>query len=171
LNDRVPARLVARLAVRADTPAIAAIYNQGIEDRVATFETEPRTVEQVEAWFGGRHPVVVAEAEAQVVAFASTSTYRARRCYDGVAEFSIYVERTWRGRGAGRAVLERLTVEAEKAGLWKLVSRVFPENAQSLALLARLGFRQVGTYRNHARLDGRWRDVVIVERLIEANLT
>jgi phosphinothricin acetyltransferase len=171
LNDggRAPARvaITTRPAAPSDAPAIAGIYNQGIADRVATFETEPRSPAQIEAWFGGRHPVVVAEAGGAVVAFAATSAYRSRPCYGGVAEFSVYAERAWRGRGAGRAAMTTLIAAAQKAGFWKLVSRVFPENAASLAMLGALGFRQVGTYRNHARLDGCWRDVVIVERLLD----
>src|SRR6266699_628094 len=158
-----------RLATLDDAPAIATIYNQGIEDRVATFETCLRTQQEIEQWFDGVHPIVVLEADQQqVIAFASTSLYRPRLCYAGIAEFSVYVERAWRGRGAGRQALEGLMQEAEKAGLWKLVSRVFVENAPSRALLRTLGFREVGVYEKHAQLDGVWRDVVIVERLLPA---
>jgi L-amino acid N-acyltransferase YncA len=149
---------------------MALIYNEGIADRLATFETRPRTADDVRAWFDGIHPIVLVEDEGRVVAFASTSTYRPRDCYGGIAEFSVYVARAARGRGAGRAAMEKLIEEAERAGFWKLVSRVFPENAASLALLRSLGFREVGVYEKHARLDGAWRDVVIVERLIQPNV-
>jgi phosphinothricin acetyltransferase len=159
-----------RLATPAASAGIAAIYNEGIADRVATFETEPRTPEMVRAWFDRQHPIVVVEDDGQLLAFASTSSYRARACYAGIAEFSVYVARPARGHGAGRRAMEALLGEAERAGFWKLVSRVFPENAASRALLRSLGFREVGTYEKHARLDGVWRDVVIVERLIPANL-
>lgn len=160
-----------RLATSEDMAAIATIYNQGIEDRIATFETRLRTPQEIEQWFDGVHPIVVLEAnQQQVIAFASTSLYRPRPCYAGIAEFSVYVERTWRGRGAGRLALEGLLQEAEKAGFWKLVSRVFVENAASRALLRRLGFREVGVYEKHAQLDGVWRDVVIVERLLPVNV-
>jgi L-amino acid N-acyltransferase YncA len=159
-----------RIAIIEDAAAIARIYNQGIEDRIATFETRPRSAEDVREWFDGRHPVVVAEDEGAVVAFASTSTYRPRECYAGVAEFSVYVAREGRGRGAGRVAMQALIAAAEAAGFWKLVSRVFPENTASLALLRSLGFREVGVYAKHGQLDGAWRDVVIVELLIEANL-
>jgi len=161
----------ARIATHEDGEAIAVIYNQGIEDRVATFETRARSHEDVRTWFDGAHPIVAVEHEGRIVAFASTSPYRARECYAGIAEFSVYVAREARGRGAGRVAMEALLREAERAGLWKLVSRVFPENAASLRLLRSVGFREVGTYQKHARLDGQWRDVVIVERLIPANLT
>ena len=165
----MPAPLHARRATPADAPAIAEIYNQGIADRVATFETSPRTAEDVYAWFDGAHPVVVVEDAQAIVAFASTSTYRPRACYAGIAEFSVYVARAQRGRGAGRLAMQALIAEAEQASLWKLVSRVFVENAASRSLLESLGFREVGIYEKHGRLDGIWRDVVIVERLIEAN--
>ena len=156
----------ARRATVADTPSIARIYNEGIEDRVATFETSPRSAEDIAGWFDGLHPVVVVEEAGQIIAFASTSTYRPRECYKGVAEFSVYVARQHRGRGAGRVALHALMDQAIEAGYWKLVSRVFPENVASLQLLRSLGFRDVGTYKNHGQLDGRWRDVVIVERLL-----
>ncbi|MBI1801937.1 MAG: N-acetyltransferase [Chloroflexi bacterium] len=162
----------ARAATPADAAAIARIYNQGIEDRVATFETRPRAPRDIaqRAWDDGIHPLVVAEDAGAVVAFASTSTYRPRDCYSGIAEFSVYVAREARGRGAGRVALSALIQAAEAAGYWKLVSRVFPENTASLALCRSLGFREVGRYEKHAQLDGVWRDVIIVERLIPANL-
>ena len=158
-----------RRATPDDAEAIARIYNQGIDDRVATFETNPRSAEDIRAWFDDVHPIVVVEDDRGIVAFASTSTYRARACYAGIAEFSVYVAREARGRGAGRRAMEALLAESEQAGLWKLLSRVFVENAASRSLLRSLGFREVGIYEKHARLDGAWRDVVIVERLIEAN--
>jgi len=153
-----------------DAAAIAAIYNQGIEDRVATFETRLRTAPDILAWFDGRHPAVVVEQGGEVVAFASTSTYRPRECYAGIAEFSVYVARPARGQGLGRAALLALMRAAEAAGFWKLVSRIFVENAASRALVRSVGFREVGTYEKHGPLDGVWRDVVIVERLIERNI-
>jgi len=154
-----------RRASLADAEAMATIYNQGIEDRVATFETRPRTSTDIEGWFDDTHPIVVLEQDNEIVAFASTSVYRPRACYAGIAEFSVYVRRDWRGRGAGRVTLEALLHNVEEAGFWKLVSRVFVENTASRALLRALGFREVGVYEKHAQLDGMWRDVVIVERL------
>jgi L-amino acid N-acyltransferase YncA/quercetin dioxygenase-like cupin family protein len=161
----------ARPATLADCPAIARIYNEGIEDRVATFETDSRSPDDVAAWFDGFHPTVVVEDGGEVIAFASTSTYRPRACYKGVAEFSVYVARQHRGREAGRTAMSALIAAAKDAGFWKLVSRVFPENVGSLRLLRSLGFRQIGTYYNHAQLDGNWRNVVIVERLLKSELT
>ncbi|GHO84105.1 arsinothricin resistance N-acetyltransferase ArsN1 family A [Dictyobacter formicarum] len=155
-----------RLATPADASAIATIYNQGIEDRVGTFETRPRTPEDITRWFDGRHPVVVVLNDEEIIAFASTSSYRDRECYQGIAEFSIYVERDWRGQGAGRLALQALLREAEQAGFWKVLSRIFVENAASRHLVRSAGFREVGVYEHHGQLDGIWRDVVIVERLL-----
>lgn len=158
-----------RSATPHDADAIARIYNEGIRDRVGTFETRERTLADVRAWFDGLHPIIIVEQDGQVVAFASTSSYRPRECYVGIAEFSVYVTRAWRGRGVGRVAMQALVDAAREAGFWKLVSRVFVENAASRALLAAMGFREIGIYEKHARLDGHWRDVVIVEKLLPEN--
>ena len=158
--------MTTRLATPDDSGAMARIYNEGIEDRVATFETRPRSAEDIRQWFDGVHPIVVVEDGGQVVAFASTSSYRPRECYAGIAETSVYVARQFRRRGAGRVALQALIQAAGQAGFWKLLSRIFPENAASRELVHELGFREVGVYEKHGKLDGRWRDVVIVERLI-----
>lgn len=162
--------VLTRAAMPADAAAIAEIYNQGIADRIATFETRLRTTEEVAGWFGDRFPIVVTIINDQIVAFAATFPYRARECYAGIAEFSVYVAREWRGRGIGRLTMLALIEAATRAGFWKLLSRVFVENTASRAMLASVGFREVGIYEKHAQLDGCWRDVVIVERLIAANL-
>jgi L-amino acid N-acyltransferase YncA len=163
--------VISRPARAADADAIARIYNEGIEDRLATFETDPRNAADVEAWFGDDVPIVVVDdGDGTVVAWAAAHEYRPRAAYWGVREFSIYVARSVRGRGYGRAALQALVEECEARGFWKVLSRVFPENEASLALCHALGFREVGVYRRHAQLDGEWRDVVIVERLLgEAN--
>lgn len=167
--------VVTRPATPEDAAAIADIYNQGIRARIATFETEERTAEERRQWLArhdARHPVLVAVDRLEggrVLGWAATDTYRARACYDGVAEFSIYIDRDARGAGVGTMLLDALVAAAEAAGLWKLLSRIFPENVASLSLCAKCGFRQVGVYERHARLDGSWRDVIIVERLIPAN--
>jgi len=158
--------MTSRSATPEDAAAIARIYNEGIEDRVATFETRSRSADHVRAWFDGVHPIIVVEEHDEIVAFASTSTYRPRECYAGIAETSVYVARSFRRRGAGSFALLALIQAAEQAGFWKLLSRIFPENTASRGLVRELGFREVGFYERHGRLDGAWRDVVIVERLL-----
>lgn len=164
-----PEPAVARRARGEDAEAIARIYNQGIEDRIATFETEPRTTADIERLLDdrlGRYPAIVVECGGQVVAWASAGSYRARPCYDPIAEHSVYVARDHGGSGVGRVALEALCLEAERLGFLKLVSRIFPENVASLALHRKAGFREVGVYHRHGKLDGEWRDCVIVEKLL-----
>ena len=156
-----------RSATPDDAEAITLIYNQGIADRIATFEIALRTSADIERWFDGIHPVVVVERGTEVIAFAATSTYRPRACYASNAEFSVYVDRAARRQGAGRVAMQALLVAAQAAGFSKLISRVFVENHASRAMLRKLGFREVGIYEKHGQLDGAWRDVVIVELLLE----
>jgi phosphinothricin acetyltransferase len=162
-----------RPAIHADAAAITRIYNQGIAERGATFETEPRRVEDVARRIdeAARYPLLVAIDRDAVIGWAGVGSYRARPCYAGIGEFSIYLDRDARGRGIGRQLLDALVEAAAARGYWKLVSRVFPFNAASRSLCRRCGFREVGVYEKHGRLDGRWLDVVIVEKLIPQNLT
>jgi L-amino acid N-acyltransferase YncA len=159
-----------RAAGPTDADAIALIYNEGIAERIATFETRPRTAGEIQDWFDSGYPILVVEEEGTVISFANTSAYSTRECYSGVAEFSVYTTGEARGRGAGTLAMKALMEAAEEAGIWKLVARVFVENEPSRRLLVSLGFREVGVHEKHARLDGTWRDVVVVERLIDANL-
>jgi len=166
------AALRTRVATPADASAIAAIYNEGIADRVATFETEPRSAKDITGWFTAQHIVMVAETgETGLIAFAASFPYSSRPCYRGIGEFSVYVRRDYRGHGAGRAVLAALIEAATARGMHKLTSRVFPDNAASRALLKGLGFEEIGIHRRHGQLDGRWRDCVIVERLLGKSAT
>ena len=167
-----PGRVTVRPVRMDDSTAIAEIYNQGILGRQATFETRLRTAGDIAATFQaseGRFPYLVAEVDDIVAGWASVSAYRARECYAGIGEFSIYVHEDWRKSGVGRILLPALIDAASVAGFWKLLSRVFPENTGSLRLAASCGFREVGLYEKHAQLDGAWRDVVIIERLIPVN--
>jgi L-amino acid N-acyltransferase YncA len=163
-----------RPATLAEADAIAAIYNEGIRGRMATFETVERTAADAAAWLEAPYPFLVAvpgtgESE-EVVGWVRASQYRPRACYGGIGEFSVYVTERSRGQRIGDALMAAFVPVCATAGLWKLVSRIFPENAASRSLCARHGFREVGVYQKHARLDGVWRDVVIVERLIPENL-
>jgi L-amino acid N-acyltransferase YncA len=161
-----------------DAPAIAVIYNQGIRGRNATFETEERSAEERRVWLASKdehHPTLVATlgngAAAPVVGWVSASDYRSRECYRGIAEFSVYVHDDYQGRAIGRQLMEAFIPACVDAGLWKILSRIFPENKASLALCMAVGFREVGLYEKHSYLDGIWRDVVIVERLFLENIT
>jgi L-amino acid N-acyltransferase YncA len=165
--ETTSAQLRSRVATIEDAAAIAAIYNQGIASREATFETRLRSPADIEGWFDGRHPIVVVEnGSSQLIAFAATSQYRPRECYSGVAEFAVYVDRQAQRRGAGRLAMQTLIAECRKSGFWKLLSRVFVENESSRGLLASIGFREVGVYEKHGQLNGAWRDVVVVEFLL-----
>ncbi len=154
-----------RRATVADAPAVAAVYNEGIEDRVATFETRPRDARDVAEWLAQGRPFVVAEEDG-IAGFARVSSYSDRAVYDGVGDHGVYVARAARGRRLGVALLEALAAAAEAAGYYKLTSRVFADNAASRAVHLAAGFTEVGVQRRHGRLDGEWKDCVLVERLL-----
>jgi phosphinothricin acetyltransferase len=156
-----------RLGEPSDADAIASIYNEGIADRIATFETASRRAEDVLGWTGeGAPPLVVAEAAGEVLGWARAGEYSDRCVYAGIGEYAVYVARAARGRGIGRRLLEGLAGEAERRGYHKLLSRIFPENAASLALARAYGFHEVGVHRRHGKLDGEWKDTIVVERLL-----
>jgi L-amino acid N-acyltransferase YncA len=152
-----------RAAGPGDARAIAEIYNQGIEERTATFETRLRSATEFE---DVPPPFFVADAGGAVTGWARVVRHNPRECYRGVGEASIYVHRDARGRGLGRALFEALVDEAERLGYWKIVGGLFPENAVSRALCRTAGCREVGVFQRHSRLDGEWRDVLYVERLL-----
>jgi phosphinothricin acetyltransferase len=159
------------VTVRAATPddadAVTAIYNEGIEDRQATFETRLREQAEVAAWFGAGLPFLVAQdGDGAVVGWARVSPYSDRCVYEGVGEHGVYVDVGARGRGIGRLLLDELAREAERRGMYKLTSRIFTTNGASLATHRAAGFEEVGVQRRHGRLDGEWKDCVLVERLL-----
>jgi L-amino acid N-acyltransferase YncA len=158
-----------RPAVEADAPAVCEIYNHGIEDRLATLETELRTPQERARWLGGRgprHPVVVAEDGDRVVGWGSLNPFSPRDAYRHVADFSIYVARSHRGKGVGKVLLARLVEVAREHGYHKMVLSAFPFNAAGMALYEKLGFRTVGTYKEQGLLDGRWVDTIVMEKLL-----
>jgi phosphinothricin acetyltransferase len=158
-----------RLATSDDAAAICEIYNQGIEDRVATLETELRTPEERARWLAvrdARQPVLVAEANGHVVAWGSLNVFNPREAYRFVADLSIYVGRSFRGKGVGRVLLARLIELAHGHGYHKIVLSAFPTNAGGMALYEKLGFRTVGIYKEQGMLDGRWVDTIVMERLL-----
>jgi len=158
-----------RTATEADASAICEIENQGIEDRLATLETDMRTPQERTRWLGGRgprHPVVVAEDGGRVIAWGSLNPFSPRDAYRHVADFSIYVARSHRGKGVGKVLLARLVELAREHGYHKLVLSAFPFNAAGMALDEKLGFRTVGTYKEQGLLDGRWVDTIVMEKLL-----
>ena len=156
-----------RAAAPADADAICAIYNAGIAGRQATFETRPRTRGEILAWFDAGLPFIVADdGERAVLGWARVSAYSDRCVYEGVGEHAVYVDPGARRQGVGRRLLEALVTLAEQAGYYKLTSRVFTTNQASLAVHRSAGFCEVGIQLRHGRLDGEWKDCVLVERLI-----
>lgn len=159
-----------REATSADAAAIARIYNHGIEDRVATLETEPRTPEERAAWRaarGPRHPVLVAtDAAGAIVGWGALNPFNPRPVYDHVVDFSLYVARDQRGRGIGDALLGALETRARALGYHKMVLAAFPTNAPGMRLYERHGFTTVGIYHEQGMIDGQWVDVIIMERLL-----
>ena len=158
-----------RPATPGDAGAICLIYNQGIEDRVATLETDLRTPDERRQWLatrGPRHPVIVAEAGGQVVGWGSLNVFNPRKAYDYVADFSVYVERGWRGKGVGSRLLTRLIELGHELGYHKLVLSAFPWNTGGMTLYEKLGFRTVGICKEQGRLDGKWVDTIIMEKLL-----
>jgi phosphinothricin acetyltransferase len=158
--------MVIRPAQPGDAEVVAAIYNHGIAERQATFETRPRRPHEVAAWLEEGRPFLVAEDGGEILGFARVSPYSVRKAYAGVGEHGVYVAPAARGRGVGKALLDALAGAAEAAGYHKLTSRVFTTNAASLALHRAAGFTEVGIQRRHGRLDGEWKDTVLVERLL-----
>ena len=161
--------MLIREARADDAAAICRIYNQGIEDRQATLEVELRTPEERTAWLAGhgpRHPVFVAEIDGQVAAWASLEPFNARRAYDHVVQFSIYVARERRGAGVGTALLGEVEARARALGYHKLCLGALERNAAGKALYRRQGFREVGVYREQGMLDGEWVDTVVMEKIL-----
>jgi len=158
-----------RAAAAGDADAICAIHNQGIEDRIATLDTNVRTPDSVRAWLaerGARHPVIVAAADHGIVGWGSVNQFNPRPAYDFVADFSVYVEREWRGHGIGRQILDRLIELARSAGYHKMVLTALASNDAGLGLYESAGFSRVGIYREQGLLDGKWVDVTIMEKIL-----
>lgn len=162
--------LLIRPAEAADAEAIGAIYDEAAAGGSATFATGPHPPEERRAWLAARPeraPVWCAEARGEVVGWSALAPFSHRPWYAGVAEYTVYVLGARHGEGIGGRMLEGLLEAAPAHGYWKLVGMILPENAAGLALARRAGFRVVGTHLAHARRDGRWRDVTIVERHVD----
>jgi L-amino acid N-acyltransferase YncA len=158
-----------RPARPADAERVAAIYNQGIEERQATFQTTPHEPGELEGKIeAGRGALLVAELDGEVAGWAGFSAYDdPADYYRGVAETALYVDRGARRHGVGRALLEALADEAARRGRYKLTAKIFTSNEASIALYRACGFRDVGVHHRHGRLDGEWKDVLVMERLLQ----
>jgi L-amino acid N-acyltransferase YncA len=152
-----------RALTRKDWPAVEAIYAEGIATGDATFETEPPSWEEFDASRLGDHRFVAVE-DGEIAGWIAVSPTSSRECYAGVVEHSVYVAEAARGRGVGRALMDALLSSADEAGLWTIQTSVFPENAATLALHERVGFRVVGRRERIAQLGGVWRDTILLER-------
>jgi len=161
---------VIRRASSTDAEAICGIYNAALAERASTFETEPRLAEDFASRIDdARFPLLVADAGPAVIGWAGVAPYSGRPCYAGIAECSVYVAVESRGRGVGTALTEALAAAAGHSGFHKLIGKLFADNAASIRLVDRCGFAAVGRHRRHGQLDGEWRDVLLVERLLEAD--
>ncbi|MFN2460984.1 MAG: arsinothricin resistance N-acetyltransferase ArsN1 family A [Candidatus Velthaea sp.] len=154
----------------ADVAAIRAVYNEGIADRIATLDEDPKTEADIAEWWsahGGRYAVLVAcEKFGPVTGWASLNPYSRRCAYRGVADLSIYVARRWRGTGVGATLLEALEGRARDNAFHKVVLFTFAFNAAAQRLYARFGYREVGTFREQGRLDGAFVDVMAMEKIL-----
>lgn len=158
-----------RCAVSRDAEGMCAIYNAAIAERNSTFETELRAAADFEARVADeRFPLLVSDRGEGVIGWAGLASYSSRPCYVGIGECSVYVAAPARGHGVGTALTEALAVEAGRGGFHKMLGKLFTDNLASMRLVERCGFQPVGIHRRHGQLDGAWRDVLVVERLLSA---
>ncbi|MGH8839138.1 MAG: helix-turn-helix domain-containing GNAT family N-acetyltransferase [Jiangellaceae bacterium] len=161
--EDLPTDVTMRTLRAGDWPAVRAIYGEGIATRNATFETSvPGRAALESAWLPGHR--WVAEIDGTVAGWATITRVSSRACYAGVGETSVYVGEGFRGRGVGTALLHRQVTAADAGELWTLQTSIFPENRASLTLHHSAGFRTIGVRERIARLDGVWRDTILLER-------
>lgn len=157
-----------RIAVEPDLSGILLAYNQGIEDRIATLETEPKTEDYMQEWLKNRkdrYTVLVAEIDGVLTGWASINPYSTRRAYDGVGELSVYIHRDYRGKGIGGLLLRELERIGKENGFYKFVLFTFPFNGLGQGLYRKSGYREVGVFQNQGVLDGQFVDVMAMEKL------
>ena len=162
--------LLVRDAEESDLPSIRAIYNQGIEDRVATLDEDPKSHLDIREWFGrhgDRYAVLVAVRAEHVIGWASLNAYSHRCAYRGVADLSVYVDREARRSGVGTALLGQIGARARDEEFHKIVLFAFTENVAGLKLYRKSGYRDVGVFKEQGRLDGRFMDVIAMELLLK----
>ena len=158
-----------RRATAADIPAITEIYNEAVATTTATFDTEPKTVEQQRAWFEGlgpRHPVLVAECDGVVCGWACLKPWSDRKAYDATCETSFYVHSARRGRGIGRALKGAVVQESIDLGYHSIIARAAEGSDASLHLNREFGFEMVGTLKQVGRKFGRLLDVHVMQKML-----
>jgi phosphinothricin acetyltransferase len=158
-----------RLAAPEDAEPIRAIYNAEVIGGTNTFDLVPRTAAEQRAWLArhaGAHPVVVAEGDGVVLGFGSISPYRDRPAYSTTVETSVYVDAPFRAQGVGRAILAELIDLAAGHGFHAAIARIVGQNDASIALHQACGFILVGREREVGRKQGRWLDVVELQRML-----
>jgi L-amino acid N-acyltransferase YncA len=161
--------IIIRQAVEKDVESIRIIYNQGIEDRIATLETEIKDSAFMRNWFNhhnDRYQVIVAEAEGEILGWASLNPYNNRCAYLGVADLSIYISRESRGKGVGGKLLKSIETIAIENEFHKIVLFTFPFNQLGQGLYRKYGYREVGVFKNQGILDGEYVDVMAMEKVL-----
>ncbi|WP_458353229.1 arsinothricin resistance N-acetyltransferase ArsN1 family A [Peribacillus frigoritolerans] len=161
--------MIIREALETDMGSVKEIYNQGIEDRIATLETELKNQAYMEEWFSkhsGRYEVIVAELEGEIVGWASLNQYNDRSAYNGVADLSVYISRGHRGKGIGGLLLQSIENHAKENDFNKIVLFTFPFNQSGQGLYRKQGFREVGVFKNQGIMDGEYVDVMAMEKLL-----
>jgi len=162
-----------RPARREDAKEIARIYNQGVQDRAATFENSYVTPEERYMWIVSRpdqYPVLVAEVKHTMMGWSSLTPYSPRTCYKGIAELSIYVERTLRGHGVAHPLMKAMQDAARERGFYKLVGRLMADNEPARILCQQMGWKEVGVHEKHGKLGDEWHDLLLVELVIPENM-
>ncbi|PAK42072.1 MULTISPECIES: arsinothricin resistance N-acetyltransferase ArsN1 family A [Peribacillus] len=161
--------MIIREAIEADLDSIKDIYNQGIEDRIATLETETKDQAYMEEWFAehnGRYKLIVAEQDGEIVGWSSLNQYNSRKAYKGVADLSVYISRNHRGKGIGGLLLQSIEEHAKENDFNKIVLFTFPFNQIGQGLYRKQGFREVGVFKNQGFMDGEYVDVMAMEKLL-----
>lgn len=161
--------MIIREAIEADLDSIKDIYNQGIEDRIATLETETKDQAYMEEWFAkhnGRYKLIVAEQDGEIVGWSSLNQYNSRKAYKGIADLSVYISRDHRGKGIGGLLLQSIEEHAKNNDFNKIVLFTFPFNQIGQGLYRKQGFREVGVFKNQGFMDGEYVDVMAMEKLL-----
>ncbi|WP_078427067.1 arsinothricin resistance N-acetyltransferase ArsN1 family A [Alkalihalobacterium alkalinitrilicum] len=160
-------QITTRAALEKDLESIRTIYNQGIEDRIATLETDVKDIIYMKNWFDehqGRYIIIVAEMEGNIVGWASLNQYSKRTAYNGVADLSIYIQRDYRGKGVGSQLLASIEQMAIANQFYKIVLFTFPHNRMAQTLYRKNGYHEVGIFKNQGKLDGKFIDIMAMEK-------